>query len=308
MEMGAPSPGGMSLAKQTPVQTIAASSNAASKRTIASLSSPQLPAAALDGSATPVERLVVEAQALAAQNQPVQARAVYNSALHRPDASAADRHLIRQRMMGLNDMLLFSPGVYDGDPFAERYTIRPGDTLSVIAHRLDLNIDWRFLQRINRIADPRRIRVGQTIKVVHGPFHAIIDKSDFRLDLYAGDSSDLLYIRSFSVGLGENNQTPEGAWVVRAQSKLVNPHWINPRTGEAFSADNPDNPIGERWIGLKGQDSDTSTISGIGIHGTIEPDSIGKNASMGCVRLLPDDVAMVYELLVEGVSKVQIVP
>jgi lipoprotein-anchoring transpeptidase ErfK/SrfK len=46
---------------------------------------------------------------------------------------------------------------------------------------------------------------------------------------------------------------------------------------------------------------------GYGIHGTIEQDSIGRQASMGCIRMRPDDVALVYEMLSEH-STVQIRP
>lgn len=41
-----------------------------------------------------------------------------------------------------------------------------------------------------------------------------------------------------------------------------------------------------------------------GIHGTIDPDSIGKQSSLGCIRLHTDDIAMVYDMLVEGKSMV----
>ncbi len=308
MEMGSSAGAKEPAPVASSVQTVAASNSRPSLTAAAAPAPAASSSVGPSSAAGPVQALIEQGAALEAENRLVEARAVYNRALHDRSATAAERHLLRQRLTALNDTLVFSPAVYDGDPLAQRYTIRPGDSLSVIARKLNLQIDWRFLQRINRIADPRRIRVGQTIKVVHGPFHAIIDKSEYRLDLYAGDADNLLYIRSFRVGLGEHNQTPEGAWIVRPRSKLINPHWVNPRTGEVFSADNPDNPIGERWIGLEGVDDKTRSIMGIGIHGTIEPDSIGKDASMGCVRLLPEDVEVVYELLVEGVSTVRIVP
>ncbi|MHC4976853.1 MAG: L,D-transpeptidase, partial [Planctomycetota bacterium] len=171
---------------------------------------------------------------------------------------------------------------------------------------------WRFIQRVNKINDPRRIRIGQTLKLVRGPFHAEISKRDYRLDLWAELPTDAgggrIFIASFPVGLGENNSTPAGSWRVRTNSRLINPPWTNPRTGEYFSADNPENPIGERWIGLEGTDENTSVISGIGIHGTIEPGSIGTQASMGCVRMHDQDVRVLYELLAESSSTVMITP
>ena len=102
--------------------------------------------------------------------------------------------------------------------------------------------------------------------------------------------------------------TPIGTWVVRPRSKLLNPAWTNPRTGERFGADDPENPIGECWLGLDGTDPATSEFLGYGIHGTVEPDSIGRDESMGCIRLLPGELDEVWELLVEGASTVEIVP
>ena len=242
----------------------------------------------------------------------VEARARFNRALLDPRTSARDKAVIRTRMQAINEVLVFSPTVVEGDPLAETYVIRSGDSLSKIAANNDLGVDWRFIQRVNQISDPRRIRVGQSIKLVHGPFHATISKSEYRLDLYAdmpvNAGGGRVFIASFPVGLGEYSSTPTGQWVVRKDSRLINPPWTNPRTGEYFSADNPENPIGERWVGLEGVDDTTRPINGIGIHGTIEPDTIGTDASMGCVRMLDGDVDVVYELLTEGGSTVEITP
>jgi lipoprotein-anchoring transpeptidase ErfK/SrfK len=69
-----------------------------------------------------------------------------------------------------------------------------------------------------------------------------------------------------------------------------------------IEADDPKNPLGEFWIGLEGVDGNAVGQESYGIHGTIEPDSIGKMASLGCIRMLNDDVAVLYEMLVEGKS------
>lgn len=44
------------------------------------------------------------------------------------------------------------------------YRVRAGDTLSGIARRLDLD-GWRELAKLNRISDPRELRVGQVLRV-----------------------------------------------------------------------------------------------------------------------------------------------
>src|SRR5690606_2805039 len=115
-----------------------------------------------------------------------------------------------------------------------------------------------------------------------------------------------MFVRSFRVGLGENDGTPLGQFVVSA-NKLVNPGWVNPRdSSQRYDRDDPKNPIGEFWIGLDGVGS-SAGVTGYGIHGTIEPESIGQNKSMGCVRLADADIALLFELLDEQVSVVHIV-
>ena len=262
----------------------------------------------ISGAAPAIASMISRAESAASRNRLVEARTLYNAALFDPSADAPTQGMLRRRIMAINDTLLFGPTISADDPFTKRYEIQPGDALSKLPRKLGLNVNWRFLQRINGISDPKRIRVGQWIKTVAGPFHAVISRSAYRLDLYMGESSELMYVASFPVGLGENDSTPLGSWVVRKDSKLINPRWVNPRTGEVFTASDPNNPIGERWIGLEGVDAQTKPMSGYGIHGTIDPDSIGTQASMGCIRLENDDVALVYELLIEGVSRVEIAP
>jgi lipoprotein-anchoring transpeptidase ErfK/SrfK len=62
--------------------------------------------------------------------------------------------------------------------------------------------------------------------------------------------------------------------------------------------------LGGYWIGLTGTEGQALGKMSYGIHGTIDPDSIGKQSSMGCIRLRHDDIEMVYEMMVEGKSMV----
>lgn len=258
-----------------------------------------------------VERLITSGDAAKTNNRLLEARVAYNRALHHPRASDADTAWLRQQLTTINDTLVFSTAVTPDDPLVMSYMVQAGDRLATIARSNNVRTDWRFIQRVNKMSDPGRLRVGQKLKLVKGPFHAVVFKSSYRLDLYA-DAMDTdgsrLYIRSFNVGLGEHNSTPTGRWTVKSQSKLVNPPWVNPRTGERFGADDPKNPIGEFWIGIQGADKNTEVLAGYGIHGTIDPESIGTDASMGCVRMLGDDIALVYEVLVEGGSQIEILP
>ncbi|MCL4741935.1 MAG: LysM peptidoglycan-binding domain-containing protein [Phycisphaerales bacterium] len=252
--------------------------------------------------------LLAAAERSLTENKPVVARELLNRALRDSTLSAADAAAVRDRLARLNDDLVFSPKVHTDDPLSATYVVKSGDSLERIARRNDLAVDWRLLQRVNRLANPNRIQEGQSLKLVRGPFHAVVSKSAYRLDLYAGppaDESAWVYIRSFPVGLGEGDSTPTGRFVVKRGSKLIDPHWVNPRTGQRFDKSDPMNPIGERWIGIEGL-GDDAVKTGYGLHGTIEPHSIGRQMSMGCVRLLADDVELVYEMLAEGVSRVTI--
>lgn len=243
-----------------------------------------------------------------AGEDPVRARAMLSRALESRDLTDRETQLVRDRLMVLNETLVFGPAVLPGDPFVRTYTVESGDSLSVIRRRLGLLTDWRFIQRVNGIDRPERIGLGQQLKVVTGPFHAVVHKDLYRLDLYLGEGSDRVFVRSFPVGLGEHGSTPIGRFEVRPDSKLIDPQWVNPRTGERFASADPANPIGEHWLGLRGLDEQTRGLSAYGIHGTIEPESIGREQSMGCVRMRAEDVAIVWETLVEGASTIEIRP
>ncbi len=235
------------------------------------------------------------------RDRPSAARQILDGVVHSAGPSAAAANA-RAALSALNATLLFGPTIFEGEPLTHGYVVEPGDSLSRIASREKLGVDWRLIQRINRISDPSKIRVGQTIKLVKGPFHAVVHKSEFRIDLFAGPAANRAawrFVLSAGVGLGEGDSTPTGSFAVRPESRLINPHWVNPRTGERFDAENKMNPIGERWIGLEGLGAD-AIKTGYGIHGTIEPDSIGEQRSMGCIRMGEQDVSLVYELLMPG--------
>lgn len=64
-----------------------------------------------------------------------------------------------------------------------------------------------------------------------------------------------------------------------------------------------ENPLGTRWIGFDAEDTDGRIY---GIHGTNQPDSIGKYRSNGCIRMFNHDVEGLYDQLMIG-TKIWIV-
>lgn len=250
------------------------------------------------------------AQRLVSQNDRVGARKLLSQTLLSNNITPTQAQYLRDELTIINNQLVFSPVADPNDPMTETYKIQSGDYLARIAARRELATHWKLIARVNQISDPAKIRLGQNLKLIRGPFHAIVNKSAHRLDIYHGspaDPSSWLFIRSFDVGLGSNDGTPVGEFVV-SQNKLENPGWVNPRNArEQYDPDDPANPIGEYWIGITGV-GQYSSLTSLGIHGTIDANSIGGDESMGCVRLAKGDIDTVYELLAEHISRVLIVP
>ena len=247
---------------------------------------------------------IQQARQLLAEDRPVEARALLSSALGQGTMTPAQLDEARYMLTTINDRLVFSKEVVPGDPFVTTYTVKKGDSLARIVKSLGVQVDWRFLQRVNGLSRPNQIQPGQVLKIVTGPFHASVDRNSHRLDLYLGEGANEVFVRDFLVGLGEHGCTPSGLFRVRRNSKLVNPPWTNPRTREHYAANDPENPIGEFWLGLEGIDDHNQQEAGFGIHGTIDPASIGRNESMGCVRMRTGEIDMIYEVFTEGVSTI----
>jgi lipoprotein-anchoring transpeptidase ErfK/SrfK len=219
----------------------------------------------------------------------ITARTAFNEALATA-LPAEEARPARGKLIDLADKTVFSSRRVPGDPLTDRYVIEPGQTLSKIAEQFKVTDD--LLAKINDISNKQKIRAGQTLKIVHGPFHAIVDKSELHIYVYLQD----VLVRSFPVGLGIDDGTPTGQW--RIKDKLVNPTYYPPRGGKIIQADEPENPLGERWLGLEGISGQAKGQLRYGIHGTIEAESIGKNVSMGCIRLHNPDVELLFDLLV----------
>jgi len=104
-------------------------------------------------------------------------------------------------------------------------------------------------------------------------------------------------VKKYPVATGEKEYyTPKGSF------KIVNK--IHIKEGE-----HPDDIYGPRWLGLavsdakdkRANDDERAPIGHkYGIHGTNEPDSIGTQASGGCIRLNNNDILELYSLVPVG--------
>lgn len=245
--------------------------------------------------------------AMLSAGQLVQGRSALSRVLFSPNVQLSDDDAsrIRAALTKVNQTLIFSSAIVADDPLEVSYTIQSGDYLSRLAPKF--NLTHQFVEQINGIADPKRLQVGQKIKLLKGPFGVRVVKSALRVDafIHAPDGSRI-YVRSFPCGLGRDNSTPLGRWIIEPGHKMENPSYRNPRTGKTYGRNDPDNPVGEYWMALKGVDANTKGLDGYGIHGTIAPGSIGREESLGCVRLGKKDIAQLYRMLVGG-SEVEIV-
>lgn len=166
------------------------------------------------------------------------------------------------------------------------YEVQPNERLDDIAQRY--NVPWQLLAKINGIEDPQSLRPGERLKVVRGPFSAVVSLEKRQLTLLLNGS----YAGRFAIGIGQEHPPQEGSFAV--SDKVVNPVYRG--RDRAIGADDQNNPLGERWIGLGSE---------MAIHGTNRPEDIGRTDLPGSISLNPRDVEDVYDILSLG-SKVTI--
>jgi LysM repeat protein len=221
-----------------------------------------------------------------------------------PEDDAAD---CRTRLTAIADQVVFGREIFPDDTRARQYIVKPGDTLAAIVKNERLDVPYEGILKINKIADPSRLAVGQAIKLIQGPFDVIITKHAYTLDVY----NHGMFVKTYRIGLGQNGSTPTGRWIVGGRVKAA--PWTPPATtgksGTVYPGQ-PGYPLGKDglWIALQGVDKRTEMLGGFGIHGTNEPDSIGRDASLGCIRLADNDIAEVFALLCDGKSRVLVRP
>ena len=230
-----------------------------------------------------------------------EAREILNDALAMP-MNTQQRTVVKDRLCELANEWLFSRKFFPQNQLCTSYQVRPGDQLRTIGKQHQ--VPWEILRDINKIGRPENLQAGDRIKVINGPFHARVYRSTFSMDLYLQDT----FVRSFKVGLGiPGRETPTGLWVVEPGGKAIRPVWRDPDTSKVYYPEDPDYPLGSRWIRLKGLEGDAVGRTGIAFHGTKDPNLIGTVGSRGCIRLHNGDVILLYNLLEPGSSRVEVV-
>lgn len=127
-----------------------------------------------------------------------------------------------------------------------------------------------------------------------------VNRAEKLLDLYEGDR--LLCTVPITPG-GGNLQTPAGNWRLVGIAAMPTFRWDKSvlMTGKRSSTfhmlpPGPRNPVGVMWAGL--------SKPGIGIHGTNSPQSIGRAASHGCMRVANWDAIRLCKMITKGMTVV----
>ena len=126
-----------------------------------------------------------------------------------------------------------------------------------------------------------------------------ISTKDKMLDLY--DENKAL-IAAFPITPGSKSlPAPQGVWQIVGIATMPWFRWDEAmlmhgeRSSNFFNIPSgPNNPVGVLWAGLNKR--------GIGIHGTNTPETIGRAASHGCIRLANWDAIRFSEMITKGMT------
>jgi hypothetical protein len=101
-------------------------------------------------------------------------------------------------------------------------------------------------------------------------------------------------LKTYPVAVGKEGwSTPIGNH--RVLQTIEYPAWQNPFTGDVIPSRDPENPLGDRWIGFWTNGKDWS-----GFHGTPNRASVGQAASHGCIRMYNEDVRELFSQVTVG--------
>lgn len=123
-----------------------------------------------------------------------------------------------------------------------------------------------------------------------GDRQVVVNIPGFTLYLYENG----VVVREYPISIGTELK-PSILGETTIINKVSDPTYYPPRWWERGLSPippGPNNPVGTRWLGLG--------FPSYGIHGTNNPDSIGKAASSGCIRMRNSDVEELASLVQVG--------
>lgn len=236
---------------------------------------------------------VSEIQKLIETERWLEAREALVRAYFAPKTTPAQRDQMEAQMLRVAQVLYFEKPL---ETEFVMHTVETGESLSSIAARYrkkGMKLEFGMIKLMNGMKRDL-VRLGSQLKIPKGTFSIVVRKSTFKLLVFYNG----IAFRQYRVGIGKDHKTPTAKFSVGA--KTAQPVWWPPEstglTGP-IPADDPRNPLGSHWIALE-----STQYPGLGIHGTREPDSIGKDVSQGCVRMLNEEVKEIFELATPGME------
>jgi L,D-transpeptidase ErfK/SrfK len=184
------------------------------------------------------------------------------------------------------------------------------DTLTDIARRF--NVGYEEILRANPGVDPwlpgagRQIVVPTQFVLPDAPHEGVvINIAAMRLYYYPPHKpGEQQLVYTHPIGIGKVGwATPEGTTkIVRRQKdptwhppvSVIKEHKENGDDLESVVGPGPDNPLGRHAFYLD--------WPGYLIHGTNKPAGVGLRSSHGCIRLYPEDIAELYDMVPMGTS------
>lgn len=181
------------------------------------------------------------------------------------------------------------------------HIIKKGDSLIELARQYDLG--YNEIVSANNNIDPFVPPEGSKIIIPTfwilperpANFQGIvINLSEMRLYYFYKKNQ----LTTFPIGIGDDGiETPVGKFKI--SHKMVNPPWYVPESIRqerpelpAVVPPGPENPLGSHAMRLSG-------LSYL-IHGTNRPWAIGRKVTHGCIRLYPEDIPKLYEIVPIG--------
>jgi L,D-transpeptidase ErfK/SrfK len=180
-----------------------------------------------------------------------------------------------------------------------------GETLVGIGQRNNIGLN-AMINANPGLGDNTRLSSGTHVKVpakfLLPPLPRkgiVVNVAEMRMYYYPEGSSSVM---TFPIGIGKLSKTmPLGNTTITR--KKVNPTWTPPESIRSFNRDQgielpyamgpgPDNPLGPYAIYLG--------FPTFLIHSTIFPESIGRRASFGCIRMHETDIKQFFPLVEPG--------
>jgi lipoprotein-anchoring transpeptidase ErfK/SrfK/outer membrane protein assembly factor BamD (BamD/ComL family) len=184
----------------------------------------------------------------------------------------------KKKLGDLNMKLIFSPYVTED---SIEYEAKVGDTLEKIANEHNTTVS--LIRKANGLKR-KILPLGKRLVITPGNFEISVDADKNILTLKLNGR----FFKEYSVGTGKFGCTPIGSFKI--VSKQVKPVWY--AEDGIFPYGHSKNILGSRWMGID--------KTGYGIHGTTQPETVGKHASAGCIRMHNKDVEELYVLATVG--------